>query len=129
MALDPDFETRFVKREATDPSTGPYLTGANLVSTVESLVTSINTELATLNATNTTQTTNIQKLAGQVLGDETLPVPAVAVGQDADARLDALETSAATFAVADDVIAIADLKTLVADAADFAAFKTAIAAL
>lgn len=128
MALDPEFETRYVTREATDASTGPYLSGANIVATVESLVAGINSEIAALAAVNTTQTTNIQKLAGQVLGAETLPVPTVVADQDVDARLDVLETAVNTTIPAG-YLSITELKALVAAAADFAAFKTAIAAL
>jgi hypothetical protein len=133
MALDPVFETRYITREVTDPTTGPYLTGANLVSTVESLVASINAELVTLAGADSTAVTNIQKLAGQVLGSETLPVPTVVTDQDVDYRLDALEASAATFltsaTAATTYVDLAEVKALVAAAADFAAFKTAFASL
>lgn len=82
MALDATYLTRHVRREPTDPTTGPYLTGQNIVDTVADLVAAVNTELDTRDTAGAAQDMNIQRLAGHVTGSEALPVPAAAPSQD-----------------------------------------------
>lgn len=121
MALDKTFQTRYVRREVTDPTTGPYITGANIVSTVESLVDGVNAEVDALLEADSAQNGNTLNLAGHLFGPTTqLPVAEVGPEEAIVPRLAVVE---------DSYIALSDLQTVVAASTDFADFQTRIAAL
>lgn len=131
MALNKQQLTRLLQRTPST-ATGPYITGTNLRTTVEEIVDEVNRELAALGTVNEDQDGNISRLAGHVVGSETLPVPGVTISSALSLRVTALEEAAPGYALTtalSDYVAIADLQALVEDCADFADFKDAIALL